>query len=164
MVSLAAVEFAALPRRRGVGAEVRVLQSTGSGADLQQLEAALLVGARNLLVEGAYVRRTGYSVATGFLHDSTHSFARIGLRWAAPLGNSPFAIGFRAGYYLGAGESDPVEAMKGWEGESSVRMAFRKLPVSAQLGYRLQRFYVSGLEQEVSSLMLGTVYTFGGAP
>jgi hypothetical protein len=161
MVSLGGFELTAWPQRRGLGASARVLQSTGTAPDLGQMEAGLLIGGPTLVAEGTYVRRTGYSSRTGVLHDSTHTFVRAGVRWNTPLGNTPFAIAFRAGYYIGSGETNPVESLKGWDGETSVRIGIRGSGVSALLGYRMERFYVSGVEQEVSALLLGTTYTFG---
>jgi len=163
-VSLAGLDVVAAPRGRGVGVAARVMQSTGGTGDLAATELGVLVGGRRLLAEAAYVRRAGYSFESGYLHDSTHTFMRAGLRWRDVLGNSPFRLGFRAGFYLPPGEGAPEDRLEGWEGETTLAMQFKRVPLSAQLGYRLERFRVSGMEQEVSALMLGMVYTPGARP
>lgn len=161
-VALQGVDVVLLPRRGGIGLAGRLTQSPLGATDLGGVEAGVLVGSPGFAIEGAYAMRNGYSHASGLAHDSVHVYLRGGFRSRAILGNSGFAVGFRTGYFVPMERGDvPEEDIQGWEGETFVTWAAPRVPVSAIVGYRLERFSVSGVEQEVSALVVGAGFTLG---
>jgi hypothetical protein len=160
-VALGGADFTLQPRNGGIGLAARVTQSDLGAGDLGSIEGGVLLGSPAFAVEGAYVMRNGYSVESGLSHDSVHTFGRGGVRMRGILGNSGAAVHFRAGYFVPIGQSFDADALQGWEGESTLSWTLPRFPLTIQAGYRLERFFVSGLEQEVSALVVGGGFTFG---
>lgn len=150
-VAMRGAQLTLLSRSAGMGLVGRILQSPIGSSDLNSIEGGLVVGAPAFMLEGAYVMRSGFSAGTALPFDSTHAFARAGLRLRARLGNTGFALRMRLGYYI------PIKSktLEGWEGESGVTWTWDRIPLTAAVGYRLERFVVSGVEQEVSAVSLG---------
>lgn len=162
-VALQGVDVVLQPRAGGVGIAGRLTQSPLGAKDLGNMEAGLLFGSPGFSLEAAYATRNGYSVESGMAHDSVHVYVRGGLRMRAILGNSGFAVGFRAGYFLPP-EQKPLdgENLEGWEGETYLTWVAPRFPISALVGYRIERFAVAGHEQESSALVVGGGFTLGG--
>lgn len=141
----------------------RVLRATGGGDDLHSMEAGLLIGSRHIAVEAAYAQRGSYAPATGLAHARVAEFGRAGLRTGFDLGASGFSMQLRANAYVptwrAAVADDDVE---GWDAESGLTFASPALPVSATVGYRLERFRIFGVEQEVSALTFALGFTLLG--
>ncbi|HET8771557.1 MAG TPA: hypothetical protein VFM71_11295 [Gemmatimonadaceae bacterium] len=133
-----------------------VLTSTQGQNDLRSLDVGLTLGpflARALVLEAAFAQRASYAPETGLAHGRVAEFARVGARVRVPLGRSGFALHVLGSSYLATNEpEDADDAVTGWLGESSVSYRVRRFPVTAMLGYRIERFRVFTVEQEVSSL------------
>jgi hypothetical protein len=164
-VALKGVDVILHPRAGGIGlwGRMGIAETPSAGKqDLGNLEVGVGLGGVPFAVELGYVRRNGYSITTGYAHDSTHAFLRAGVRMRGVLGNTGFALSFRGGVYGGDPREDDVETAAGWEGETAITYIAPVVPFSMRIGYRIERFLVAGFEQEVSSLVIGSGITFGG--
>ncbi len=134
----------------------RVLTSTQGQDDLRSLDVGLSLGpflSRAIVLEAAFAQRASYSPRSGLAHGRVAEFARAGARVRLPLGTSGFAMHvFGSGYLPTNQADDPDDAVRGWVAESGVSYSVRQFPVTAALGYRIERFRVFAVEQEVSSL------------
>lgn len=131
----------------------RILRSTRGTEDLHSTDAGVLLAGRIITFEAAFVRRGSYSPQTGGAHNQVAEFARAGLRARVAVGNTGFAMHVRGNHYIPTQRAaDAADAAEGWEAESGVSYSVRRLPLTGMLGYRIERFRVFGVEQEVSSL------------
>jgi hypothetical protein len=141
----------------------RVLRATGGGDDLHSMETGLLLTGRFVGVEASYAQRESYSPSTGLAHGRTAEFGRAGVRAQMGLGGTGLSLHLRANAYVptwrAASAEDDVE---GWDGETGLTYAASTLPVSATFGYRLERFRIFGVEQEVSALTFAVAFTLLG--
>lgn len=153
-VAMRGLDVVFLPARFGFGAHARLSQSSLGGSDLSVAEVGLTLGAPLLSVEATFAQRSGYSPATGLMHDESYPYTRLGVRSQRQLWNSRFTVFFRGGVIAGTDAALP-EPVEGWDGETQVAWTMRRVPVRAMLGYRLERFAVAGMEQEVSAMIFG---------
>lgn len=153
-VAMRGIDLLFLPARFGFGAHARLSQSSLGGSDLAVAEIGLTIGAPLLSLEATFAQRAGYSPATGLMHDESYPYTRLGVRSQRRLPNSRFTVFFRGGVIAGTDASLP-EPVEGWDGETQVSWTLRRFPVRAMLGYRLERFAVAGMEQEVSAMIFG---------
>lgn len=141
----------------------RVLRSTRGGDDLNSLDAGLLMGWQHVALEAAYSQRASYSPETGLAHSRNADFARAGLRAQMPVGLTGFSLHLRGHAYIPTSRAAVREdEIEGWEGQSGLTYTFATLPLNATLGYRLERFRIFGVEQEVSALTFALGFTFFG--
>ena len=158
-VGLTGVELLLQPRKGGVGMTARML---GRPDELNYLDGSILLGTRVFSVDLAYVMRAGPDPLVPVNLDSTYSFGRAGVRSRANLGHTGFTLNFRAGYYVPIPEvTAKVAGLEGWEGETGLSWTWSRFPLTAALGYRLERFKIYSVEQEVSALTLGVGVAFG---
>ncbi len=142
-------------RKAGVGLALRTL---GGPYDLAEL--GLLLGSRRFSLDVGAATRTGYNTFTDEPNDSTYTFARVGFRSRANLGNTDFSVTMRAAGYvrIPTPEEELLPSdLQGFTAESGLAWTYVKwrVPWTLQLGYRVERFTVFGVEQETSSLSFG---------
>jgi hypothetical protein len=141
----------------------RLLRATGGGDDLHSMEAGLLLTSRFVGVEASYAQRGSYSPSTGLAHGRVAEFGRAGVRTQMGLGGTGLSLHLRANAYLPTWRAaSPDDDVEGWDGETGLTYATSALPVSATLGYRLERFRIFGVEQEVSALTFAVAFTLLG--
>ena len=134
-------------------AEGRLLRSDRGNSDLGSIDAGLVLGWRALGVAAAYGQRRSYDPVSGLAHSRDAEFGRLGLRLRLGAPDAHFLFHLRGDGYLPVqSASDSVEALRGWDAEGGVTLRTRSLPFTASLGYRLERFRIFGVEQEVSAL------------
>lgn len=155
-VSQMGVELGAPTFWRPMRVAARVLRATRAD-DLASLDAGVVIGGRFVALEAAYATRGSYSPASGLAHARTASFARAGLRGRLALGATGFTMHLRGNAYVPTGDD-----IEGWDGESGLTFSPASWPVTATLGYRLERFRIFDVEQEVSSLTFGLGFTLLG--
>lgn len=152
------LEFTLQPKNGGIGLTGRMLNSPDG---LEYLDGGLLIGSRVFSLDLTYATRTAMSPGGGGF-DSTQSFARGGFRTHVNLGNTGFTARLRANYYVEIVKPEvPARGIEGWEGETGLGWSWDRFPVTAQMGYRIERFLVHGVEQEVSALVLGAGIVLG---
>lgn len=131
----------------------RLLRSTRGADDLHSLDAGVLLSVRFISLEAAYASRRSYSPESGLAHGRTAEFARESRRARAGVGSSGFIMHLRGNAYVPTQRAAVAEdEIEGWDAESGLTYVPRSLPVTATLGYRLERFRIFGVEQEVSAL------------
>lgn len=146
----------------GLRVRARLLRGT-RGDDLEALDAGLLYWIGPVALEGAWTQRASYSPSTGLAHDRMTDFARAGLRTGLDLGLTGFSLHLRANAYIPTRRAAvPDDDIEGWDGESGLTYRPRSLPVSATVGYRIERFRIFGVEQEVSALTFALGFTLFG--
>lgn len=122
----------------------------GTGNGRQLLEGRIMMGAPQFRLEFGYAERR-HSVL-----DSTFQYFRGGFTTTTTLGTSGVAIRFRA---IGTApikrEGLAFQQHLGWEGETNVSYTWPRLPVFAQVGYRIESMRHPGGDEELSSLVLG---------
>ena len=156
----------AMQRAEGNGIGFAGRMILGGSAAPSSLDASMLVGSRLFAGELGIGTRNGWDPdeAAGTF-DIAYPIARFGIRSRANLGNSPFSAHLRAARYVGLpGEADPdfgAVDLTGWSAESGLSWTWQTFPVTANLGYRIERFRVYTHEQEVSSLYLGAGFLLG---
>ena len=144
-------------------AEGRILRSTLGSSDLHSIDAGLVVGWRVLGVAAAYGQRASYDPASGLAHARGAEFGRLGVRLNSSAPTTPFSIHLRGDAYLPAQAADTAaNAISGWDAEGGVTWHARRQPLTASLGYRLERFRIFRVEQEVSALTFSLGVAFGG--
>jgi hypothetical protein len=156
----------ALQRAEGNGIGFAGRMILGGTAAPSSLDASMLVGSKLFAGELGIGSRGGWEpdddVGT---FDLAYPIARFGIRSRANLGNSPFSAHLRAARYVGlpTEEDEDFGALNltGWSAESGLSWTWQKFPVTANLGYRIERFRVYTHEQEVSSLYLGAGFLLG---
>ncbi len=140
-----------LPAGGGVGVFGRY-HTSNLGAENKPLmqEAGLLLGDASFRLEFAYSARHHLP------QDSVIPLIRAGFGGTTILGTSGVALRLRASYFVpvdrfeGAGENTD-----GWEGETTLSYTWDRFPLSAHLGYRLERLRVVDFEEENSAITLG---------
>lgn len=131
--------------------------------------AGLLFGSRKIAVEGGLSARTGPDpddiLDPENAYDVVYPMVHLGVRSRMDLGRSPFSVQFRAARHIGTGgEGSNLLGgpdASGWSGETSLSYTARRIPVTANLGYRIEQFSVFNQDQEVTSLYLGFGLLFG---
>jgi len=149
--TLTGVEASLIGPSSGLGLFGRFLQGNLVGPKQRMVaEGGVAIGEQDFKIEFAYSERL-YIPA-----DSNVKFVRGGINVTEFLGSSGVAVRFRAGYYsaLERFKKDKL-GPDGWQGETSVSYTWDRLPVFAQLGYRIERFRSKGVDEEMSSLVLG---------
>ncbi len=148
-------------RARGGGLGVAVRSIAGDDNAPTYLDVGLLMGSRRLALDLGAAQRTGFDslgFGGGGAYDSTYTFARAGFRSRANLGNTDFSVQFRALYYIGIPLGDdalPKDNLEGWSGETGLSWTWKRFPLTANLGYRIERFKVFAVEQESSAFTIG---------
>ncbi len=125
-------------------------------SSLGDTNAPLLQEAGILIGDGGFRLEAAYSARRHLPQDSVIPFIRGGFAATSVLGTSGVALRLRAGYFVPVdrlqGDSQDTE---GWEGETTLTYTWDRLPLSAQLGYRMERLRVVDFEEETSALTLG---------
>lgn len=142
--------------------EARLLQSDRGDPDLRFLDAGLVLGWPVVGFAAAYGQRGSYDPSTGHAHARDADFGRVGVRLRASP-RAAFSLHLRGDAYVPiSAEDSPAEGLRGWDAEGGVTWRARELPFTASLGYRLERFHIFGVDQEVSALTVGLGLAFGG--
>jgi hypothetical protein len=142
-------------RRGGVGLGFR---SVGGAEAYDYAEVALLLGSRSFSVDVGAASRSGYNQLTDNLNDTTYRFARVGARSRVNLGNTDFSVTMRGAGYINipTAEDELLPSnLNGFSFESGLSWTWARYPITANLGYRIEKFRVFDVEQETSSLVLG---------
>lgn len=146
----------------GLRVHARMLRGT-QGDDLESLDAGLIYWIGPVGIEGAWAQRASYSPRNGLAHGRMTDFARAGLRTGLELGLTGFSMHLRANAYVPTRRAAlPEDDIEGWDGDTGLTYRHPGLPVSATLGYRLERFRIFGVEQEVSALTFALGFTLFG--
>lgn len=147
---------------RALRVEGRVLRSALGQADLRSLDAGLVFGSRAVGVAAAFGQRGSYDPETGLAHTREAEFGRVGLRLRVGDPDAFFVLHLRGDSYLPLTRVDsPSDSISGWDAEGGVTWRSGQLPFTASLGYRLERFRVFSVEQEVSALTFALGVAFG---
>ena len=148
--TLKGVEMSVLGQS-GIGLFGRYLSGNLSGPSKPTVaEGGLIMGDKTFRIE------VGYSDRLFIPDDSTIAFARGGFNLTTFLGTSGVAVRFRAGYYAAIERFRGMTAAPdGWQGESSVSYTWDRVPVFAELGYRIDRLRTERTDEEWSALTLG---------
>ncbi|MEX2181755.1 MAG: hypothetical protein WD771_06910 [Gemmatimonadaceae bacterium] len=151
----------ALQRARGGGLGLAARRIAGGDDAPTYQEVAFLMGSRRFALDLGAAQRTGFDSLTfggGGDFDSTYTFARAGFRTRANVGNTDFSVQLRALYYIGIPLGDdalPKDELEGWSGETGLSWTWNRFPLTLNLGYRIERFKVFAVEQEVSAFTIG---------
>jgi hypothetical protein len=148
--SIRGLELFVMPKE-GLGIYGRRLTGSFVGTSRPLLEeVGVLLGDPTFRIEAAYVARPYVP------QDSTLRMVRAGFAGTSRFGTSGVSVRLRGGYFA------PIERFKadgeqieGWEGETSLAYTWDRYPLSAQLGYRIERLRVRDFEEETSALTLG---------
>jgi hypothetical protein len=102
----------------------------------------------------------GYGQRTfrGALAQRVWSYATVGGRLAVPVGSSGLVAVARLHVYAGAKESGGATTATGLAGETALRYRLTSAPLFFMLGYRVERFIVSGTPsspEEMTTVILG---------
>ncbi len=166
---MGSLEFA-MQRSTGGGLGIAV-RTIGGGTDAPEYsEFAFLMGTRRFALDIGAAARTGWDsigVAGGGNYDTLHIFPRAGFRSRANLGNTDFSVTLRGLYYVGLPSLDenlPDANLEGWSAETGLSWTWRRFPLTANMGYRIERFKVYSREQETSSFVLGGGLLLGRRP
>lgn len=148
-------------QRAGVGLAMRTLSGPFDSAEL-----GVLLGTRTLSLDVGAGFRSGWNEATNDFNDTTYTFGRVGFRSRANLGNTDFSVTMRGATYIripSAGDEVLPSGLKGFSAETGLAWTVAKwrIPWTLQMGYRIERFTVYGLEEETSSLSFGGGVVFG---
>ena len=148
---------------RALRVEGRLLGAEGGRVDLRSLDAGLVVGWRTLGVAAAFGQRGSYDPASGLAHARDAQFGRAGLRLRLGDPDAPFILHLRGDTYVPLrAVNDAADALDGWDAEGGVTWRAKELPYTVSLGYRLERFRIFRVEQEVSALTVALGAAFGG--
>lgn len=150
----------------GVGVTARII--AGGPSSPQYTEIGFLVGSRQLALDLGGATRRGYGRLSGGNIDSTYAMARLGVRSRVNLGDSQFSLLTRVNRYLSfpePGGADFRAVPNGWSGEAGLSWTWPgRIPFTANLGYRWERFRVWNRDQDVSGLSLGGGLLLGRRP
>lgn len=161
-VSLLGIELIVPTPWRALRAEARVLRAEQGQVDLRSIDAGLVFGSREVGVAAAFGQRGSYDPETGLAHTREAEFGRVGLRFRVGAPDAHFVLHLRADSYAPIGSMDsPADSISGWDAEGGVSWRGAGHPVTASLGYRLERFRIFGVEQEVSALTFALGVAFG---
>jgi hypothetical protein len=164
--SLGSFEIA-LQKAHGGGLGIAARSIAGDDNSPSYVEVALLMGARIFALDLGAAMRTGFDslgFSGGGAFDSTYIFPRAGFRSRANIGNTDFSVQFRGLYYIGIPLGDdalPKDELEGWSGETGLSWTWKRFPLTANLGYRIERFKVFDVEQESSAFTLGAGLLLG---
>ena len=150
------VEFDLVGQNSGLGLAGRYQSGDGgSGRSSNAYDAMVLLGDKSFHLELGYAQRTLVQLDTSF------AMIRAGFSTVTHLGMSGVAMRTRAGF------ARPVKQYTGgklgpeyWEGETGVSYTWDRLPIFAQLGYRMSRLKANGYDEERSSVILGAGFWF----
>lgn len=143
--------------------EGRVLRGERGSIDLRSVDAGVVLGWRSLGLAAAFGQRGSYDPQTGLAHGREAEFSRLGLRLATGDPDAMFTLHLRGDAYLPIQKmEDSADALSGWDAEGGVTWRTRRLPLTASLGYRLERFQIFRVQQEVSALTVALGLAFGG--
>lgn len=165
--ALIALDFALQPvERNGIGVAGRLI---GMGEDAPGFaEGSILLGSRRFAVDLGLGSRTGPDPdkPDENPYDILFPFAKIGVRSRLNLGQSPLSVQFRAARHVGIGANEfdsnfGAPDAAGWAGETSVSWTRPGSPLTASLGYRIERFEAYRIEQQLSALTVGVGMVFG---
>jgi hypothetical protein len=149
--SLQGVEGVLLGKNSGVGLFGRYLSGTVGPVSGQHVrEGGILLGSHDFRIE------VGYAERLGALTDTTYRIVRGGFTGTSDLGTSGLAIRLRANVLV------PFERLNGeakrtlgWEGETGIAYTWNRVPLTASVGYRLERLFDLPRDQELSGLVIG---------
>lgn len=148
---------------RALRAEGRFLRSARGRVDLRSIDAGLVVGWRVLGLAAAIGQRGSYDPESGLAHGRDAEFGRLGLRLRFAQPDAAFIVHARGDTYVPIQSAEnPADALSGWDTEGGVTWRTKELPLTASLGYRLERFRIFTAEQEVSALTFALGVAFGG--
>jgi hypothetical protein len=148
---------------RALRAEGRFLRSGRAHLDLRSIDAGLVVGWRVLGLAAAFGQRGSYDPESGLAHGRDVEFGRLGIRLRSGQPNAAFIVHARGDAYVPIESAEnPANELSGWDAEGGVTWRTRELPFTASLGYRLDRFRIFTVEQEVSALTFALGVAFGG--
>ena len=149
------------------------------GVQLQQMSAAaaevnagkyaassltVLYGSVSRAAELGIGRRAGYSDRSDRDNDATYGFYRLGGRIVAPLSTLGFQVGLRGSLHVPI-DFDRRDGATGYEAGTSVRWNSTRVPFTAALEFRSERFQVArGVQQEFSAVTLAAGWAFKRAP
>lgn len=150
------IEFDLVGQNSGSGLAGRYQSGDGgSGRSSNAYDAMVLLGDKSFHLELGYAQRTLVKLDTSF------SMIRAGFSSVTHLGMSGVAVRTRAGF------ARPVKQFAGgklgpeyWEGETGVSYTWDRVPIFAQLGYRMSRLKANGYDEERSSVILGAGFWF----
>lgn len=138
--------------------------SAPNAGTYRMIAITALVGRPSLAAEVGLASRTGYSDQTDRDLEATYRFYRLGGRLTAPLGTTGFSVGARASVYAPA-DGDSRDGATGMDAGTQLRWTAARLPLTAVLEYRSERFTVArGVHQELSVVSLGVGLAFRSAP
>lgn len=143
--------------------EGRLLRSAQGQADLRSRDLGVTLGGGTLRLAAAYGDRGSYDPVTGLANRREAAFMRVGarLRWRAS--DSGFLLHLSADHYMAIRPNEqPTAKLRGTEAATALSYRYGLFPVTATFGYRLERFRIFGLEQEVSALTFALGYVVGG--
>ena len=149
--TLSGVEASIMGASSGMGVFGRYLSGRLSGPKQRMVaEGGVMVGDKTFKIE------IGYSERLYLPADSTLKFLRGGFNVTSFLGTSGVAVRLRGGYYaaLNRFKSDK-SAPDGWQGETSIAYTWDRVPVFAQIGYRIETLRGARVQEETSALTLG---------
>lgn len=175
-VTVKGFEATLAPPGDPIGIGVRRLTGTFAAGPYTEEEARAFLGAKNFMLEGAFVRRTTPGV------DSTKQFVRAGFRSIVNVGASGVSIMLAPSYILpfnigssgtstgtsgGTSASSDKPLPAGWEGETALYYTLPKIPLYVHAGYRLAYFGIKQgtaylHQEEMSGLNLGVGLWLGG--
>jgi hypothetical protein len=151
----------------GLGIAIRAIKSDEA---YEYQELALLMGSRRFALDLGVATRTGFdslNLGGGGAYDSLYIFPRVGFRSRANIGATDFSAQFRALLYVPLPSLDdalPESEFAGWSAETGLSWTWNRFPLTANLGYRIERFRAFGREIETSSMILGAGVVFGRRP
>lgn len=145
------------------GVEGSVIGSAGLGLFGRYLTGDIGRSRKKMVTEGgvsvgdkSFKIEVGYSERLYLLVDSIVRYTRAGFSATTFLGTSGVAVGFRAGYYVSIDKLKGLpKTPEGWQGETSLSYTWDRLPLFAQVGYRIERTRRTGADEEMSALTLG---------
>jgi hypothetical protein len=152
--TLKGLEVNLLGKSSGIGLFGRMHSGTvGVTSGRQLLEGGLMIGEKSFRLQFAYSERKGAII------DTTYRLLSGGFQAVSDLGSSGIALKMRAAFGLPIdrikGEAGQVKMGDMWEGETAVTYTWSRLPIFAQIGYRMERMRLMPRDQELSGLVLG---------
>lgn len=148
---------------KALRADGRILRSERGSADLNSIDAGLVIGWPALALAAGYGIRASYDPASGLAHGRNAEFGRAGLRLRSAESHTRFTLHLRGDKYIPTEPAaNAADELSGWDAEGGVTWRAKDLPFTATLGYRLERFRIFSADQEVSALTFALGLAFGG--
>lgn len=148
---------------RPLAIEGRFLRSAHGRADLRSRDLGLTLGSEVFRLAAAYGDRGSYEPASGLAHHRDAAFIRVGVRIGWRPSGSGLLLRLHADHYLPLRAGDvPPPGLRGTEVATAITYRPLRLPMTASIGYRLERFRIFRVDQEVSALTLALGYAVGG--